>query len=312
MVFRPANALLNDIAFPLIRPQHRASEQALAWPGTNKLGNIAGMGKSHGWVKKAAGETERIEACFSGLAYAPHSHDTYTLALTTQGVQSFNYGGELRHSLPGEAVILHPDEIHDGQAGSDIPFAYRAISINPVDVQNILQGASLPFFEGGVSKHPGLVTVATALLAEFDRPLEALEHQELIFSFANCLQRIACNRIQHTRANYEAMKRVREYIDDIMSTDSSMPGDITLEDLADISQYSKWQVTRDFRSLYGITPYRYVTLRRLHRAKILIERGLPLVNVALCSGFADQSHLTRHFRQRFGITPKVWAKLNQQ
>ena len=62
------------------------------------------------WVKRAAGETERIEACFSGLAYAPHSHDTYTLALTTAGVQSFNYRGELRHSLPGEVVILHPDE----------------------------------------------------------------------------------------------------------------------------------------------------------------------------------------------------------
>ena len=76
------------------------------------------MGKNKSWVSRADGETERIEACFSGLAYAPHSHDTYTLALTTQGVQSFNYRGELRHSLPGEVVILHPDETHDGQAGT--------------------------------------------------------------------------------------------------------------------------------------------------------------------------------------------------
>lgn len=263
------------------------------------------------WVKRAAGDTERIEACFSGLAYAPHSHDTYTLALTTCGVQSFNYRGELRHSLPGEVVILHPDETHDGQAGTDSPFAYRAITINPVDVQNILQGASLPFLSGGVTKDPRFVDIAKKMLAEFNRPLERLEQQDLIFAFANALQQVTSNSIQHTPANFQAIQRVREYIDDVMTLDSGLPIDISLDELAAISQYSKWQVTRDFRSLYGTTPYRYVTLKRLQKAKAFIEAGLPLAQVAFSSGFADQSHLTRHFKQSFGTTPKVWAKLNQ-
>lgn len=263
------------------------------------------------WVKRAAGETERIEACFSGLAYAPHSHDTYTLALTTSGVQSFNYRGELRHSLPGEVVILHPDEMHDGQAGTDSPFAYRAITINPVEIQNILQGASLPFLQGGVTNHPHFVQIARRLLAEFDRPLETLEQQDLIFAFAHCLRQSTSNSVQHTQANYQAIKRVREYIDDMMTIDAGMPNDITLDELAAISQYSKWQVTRDFRALYGTTPYRYVTLKRLQKAKVLIECGLSLVQVAINCGFADQSHLTRHFKTCFGTTPKVWAKLHQ-
>lgn len=273
------------------------------------------MGKNHSlvtsWVKRAAGETERIEACFSGLAYAPHSHDTYTLALTTLGVQSFNYRGELRHSLPGEVVILHPDETHDGQAGTDSPFAYRAITINPVDVQNVLQGASLPFLQGGVTRDPHFIRIATRLLAEFNRPLETLEQEDLIYAFASCLQRATSNSIKHTQANYFAMKQVREYIDDVITVASSMPIDITLDELAAISQYSKWQVARDFRSLYGTTPYRYVILKRLQKAKALIEHGLPLVQVAFNSGFADQSHLTRHFKKCFGTTPKVWAKLHQ-
>lgn len=263
------------------------------------------------WVKRAAGETERIEACFSGLAYAPHSHDTYTLALTTRGVQSFNYRGELRHSQPGEVVILHPDETHDGQAGTDSPFAYRAITIDPGEVQNILQGASLPFLEGGVTKDRRFVQIATQMLAEFHRPLERLEQQDLIFAFANSLQHVTTNSISHTQANYQAIKRVREYIDDIMMLDVSRPTDISLEELALISGYSKWQVTRDFRALYGTTPYRYVMLKRLQKAKKLIERGFPLVQVAVNCGFADQSHLSRHFKQCFGTTPKVWAKLHQ-
>lgn len=269
------------------------------------------MGKNKSWVNRADGETERIEACFSGLAYAPHSHDTYTLAITTQGVQSFNYRGELRHSLPGEVVILHPDETHDGQAGTDDPFAYRAITIDPVDVQNILQGFSLPFLDGGVTKQPQFIEIAKKLLSEFNRPLEKLEHQDLIYAFANCLQQTTSNSIKHTQANYRAMKRVREYIDDIITIDSSLPVDITLDELAVISDYSKWQVTRDFRALYGTTPYRYVTLKRLQKAKSLIELGIPLSQVSLSSGFADQSHMTRHFKKCFGTTPKTWANLSQ-
>lgn len=267
--------------------------------------------RQQNWVKRAAGETERIEACFSGLAYAPHSHDTYTLALTTSGVQSFHYRGELRHSLPGEVVILHPDETHDGQAGTESPFAYRAITINPVEVQNILQGSSLPFLPGGVTNHPHFVQIARQLLAELHRPLETLEQQELIFAFANCLQQSTSGSVQHTRANYQAIKRVREYIDDMMSIHSTLSVDISLDELAAISQYSKWQVTRDFRSLYGTTPYRYITVKRLQKAKKLLELGLPLVQVAIDCGFADQSHFTRHFKQCFGTTPKMWTKLHQ-
>jgi len=236
--------------------------------------------RQQNWVKRAAGETERIEACFSGLAYAPHSHD-------------------------------HPDETHDGQAGTESPFAYRAITINPVEVQNILQGSSLPFLPGGVTNHPNFVQIARQLLAELHRPLETLEQQELIFAFANCLQQSTSGTVQHTRANYQAIKRVREYIDDMMSIHSTLSVDISLDELAAISQYSKWQVTRDFRSLYGTTPYRYITVKRLQKAKKLLELGLPLVQVAIDSGFADQSHFTRHFKQCFGTTPKVWTKLHQ-
>lgn len=263
------------------------------------------------WVKKAAGPTERIEACFSGLAYAPHSHDTYTLALTMQGVQSFNYRKTLRYSLPGEVVILHPDEMHDGQAGTDSPFAYRAISISPVDVQEVLQGASLPFLASGVSNDQQFVGIARRLLAEMQRPLQTLELQELIFAFATVLQQATGNSIRHTTANYQAVKRVREYIDDMMAGAADLLLEISLEELAHVAQYSKWQVTRDFRALYGTTPYRYITLKRLQTAKTLIELGVPLAQVAAHSGFADQSHLTRQFKSCFGTTPKLWATLQR-
>ena len=55
---------------------------------------------------------ERIEGRFSGAAYGPHRHDTYAIGVTLHGVQSFRYRGRTRHSLPGQVMVLHPDEMH--------------------------------------------------------------------------------------------------------------------------------------------------------------------------------------------------------
>jgi len=76
------------------------------------------------WVRHAEPieGVERIEAWFQGSAYAMHCHHTYAIGRTRAGVQSFSYRGSQRNSLPGNTLVLHPDEAHDGQAGTDEAF----------------------------------------------------------------------------------------------------------------------------------------------------------------------------------------------
>jgi AraC-like DNA-binding protein len=50
-------------------------------------------------------------------------------------------------------------------------------------------------------------------------------------------------------------------------------------------------------------------MRRLDRARALIREGKPLADVALASGFSDQSHLTRHFKKAYGVSPGAWFRL---
>jgi hypothetical protein len=54
-----------------------------------KLPRLAANKES--WVVRASGELERIEVSFSGLAYAPHRHDTYTVGINIKGLQTFDY-----------------------------------------------------------------------------------------------------------------------------------------------------------------------------------------------------------------------------
>ena len=88
---------------------------------------------------------ERIEAWFHGKAYAMHRHDTYAIGRTLDGVQSFHYRRNRRDSLPGNTIVLHPDEAHDGQAGTDEGFRYRMIYVETSLLQDVLGGRAFLF-----------------------------------------------------------------------------------------------------------------------------------------------------------------------
>src|ERR1051325_4017378 len=99
----------------------------------------AGLERSCGrdWIRTAPATDglERIEAQFSGHGFDPHRHDTYAIGFTLRGVQPFRYRGTARRSIAGDVFVLHPDELHDGHAGTDAGFRYRILYIAPAFIQ---------------------------------------------------------------------------------------------------------------------------------------------------------------------------------
>jgi AraC family transcriptional regulator len=80
--------------------------------------------------------------------------------------------------------------------------------------------------------------------------------------------------------------------------------DLSLQDLADTVGVSRYHFARMFRQTTGLSAHEYVTRRRVERAQILLHRTrIPLRDIALQCGFSDQSHMTRVFSQRVGVTP---------
>lgn len=254
------------------------------------------------WLIEAPGDIHRIEACFAGVAYASHRHDTYTVGITLSGIQSFTYRGAERASYPGQVVILHPDEQHDGRAGDDRAFRYRAAYISPADVQEALNGQALPFVEGGVSIDARLHRAAAALLEDYERPLSRLEYQDALYDLALALREAAGAAVVIKRANREAATGAREYID------AHLPGEFSLEELERATGHSRWQLSRDFRAMFGTSPYRYLTLRRLDLARRMMRDGGAIAEIAHECGFSDQSHLGRVFKQTYGLTPRAWLR----
>jgi AraC-like DNA-binding protein len=88
-------------------------------------------------------------------------------------------------------------------------------------------------------------------------------------------------------------------------------GEISLAELAQECDLSVSHFTRAFRRSTGLPPYGWLIAKRVERAKELLADGtLPLAELALAAGFADQSHLTRSFKRQVGTTPGSWRRMS--
>ncbi|MGE3648491.1 MAG: AraC family transcriptional regulator [Reyranellaceae bacterium] len=263
------------------------------------------------WIRTAppVSGLERVEAFFSGHAYDPHRHDTYAIGYTLEGVQSFRYRGSDQNSQAGQVFVLHPDETHDGHAGTAEGFHYRILYVEPGAVRDALvdERRTLPFVRDTVSNNRRIVAAIAPALVDLDRPLEEPLRDQVIASLADALA--AADPSMPPRRlsarDWRAVGRVREMLD------ANVAGGVASAELEAATGQTRYVLARHFRAFFGTTPYRYLVMRRLDHARGLIRRGVTLANAAVASGFADQSHMTRHFRRAYGLSPGRWAMLSE-
>lgn len=254
-----------------------------------------------------AGGVELLRARFVGRAFAKHRHDTYGIGVTEAGVQTFDYRGRVEHSTPGHVTVLHPDEMHDGRAGAGSVFGYRIVYVDPARIADAVRTvlgrpAPLPFVREPVGSNAAL---ASAVSFAFRSDLEPLALDALVLRLAEGLIEASGDgnaRDLPCRVDHPAVERGLAFLDHSVAM-------VRSRELDAVTGLSRYEYARQFRAVYGTSPYRYSVMRRLDHARSSLREGVPLADLALTVGFADQAHFTRKFKAAYGMTPGRYAKL---
>lgn len=103
--------------------------------------------------------------------------------------------------------------------------------------------------------------------------------------------------------SYVQMRRATELLE------AHLDGDIALQQVAEACELSVSHFSRAFKQTFRTPPYRWLIERRVDRARDLMTNSrLPLADIAIRCGFADQSALNRSFKRIHGVTPGIWRR----
>ena len=247
---------------------------------------------------------ERLEVYLSTSAFEPHRHDTYAIGMTTAGIQTFHYRGSRHTCLPGQLHVLHPDEAHDGAAGTDAGFGYRMLYVPTELVREALSGRALPFVDDPIQPLVPAAGRIAALLSDIDEPINELSSAEIAVAVADGLVSLSgCRERRPAAINMRAVALTRDYLAAHAREQTSAT---VLEKIAGTDRFT---IARHFRWAFGTSPDRYRTSRRVALARAAIEGGRSLAEAASEAGFADQSHMTRQFKRTYGLTPGHWRAI---
>jgi len=93
--------------------------------------------------------------------------------------------------------------------------------------------------------------------------------------------------------------------------DARLRESVTSTQLERETGLDRYSLARAFRRHFGTSPYRYLTMRRLDQVRASLRTDSSLADAACDAGFADQSHMSRQFKQAFGLSPGRWRELDR-
>jgi AraC-like DNA-binding protein len=287
---------LNEIAEP-----HPPARGAFS---LSKQRHNASLDRATLWSDPSLGGTVFLCADYRTHHFSRHFHEEYAIGIIDTGCQTFLYDRSRRIDMTGGTVaLISPGIVHSGGPGIDQGWTYRMLypSRRLVDeaVIDIFGKASVPTFvsPGVVDRdlHHAIGQLHRAsVAASGDLELQTRLLQILRTAFQ---RHASCAPPADRRLHRPGLSAARDLIED------SHTQNIGLQSLADRAGVSRFQLLRQFSLAFGLPPHAYLKQVRVARAQTLILSGLPLADVAATTGFADQAHMTRVFRESRGYTP---------
>lgn len=237
-----------------------------------------------------------------------HFHDYYLIGFVEKGVRELSCGGQKYITREGDLFTLNPHEPHGCRSYDGKPFNYRGVGILPDTMRRAMREITgqplLPRFREHILPQSEYVSLLRELHAMIVHEVREFRKEEVFLLFlGQLLKENAGEALPEESRDESGIGAVCAWLE------AHYAEPVTLDQLGELAGVSKYHLLRSFTKQKGISPYRYLETIRIGKARKLLERGVPQIEVALETGFADQSHFSRFFKRLIGVTPRQYSEI---
>ena len=240
-------------------------------------------------------------------AFRPHVHDSFSVGFIEHGRTTFELDGGRHRASAGQVVFIGPHMAHACNPDRDSDMVYTMFYVDPSWLSAVARelfgpAAGPPRFPDPVVSDRQLVDSLLALRQAVADNADRLEKESrLVQTLAEALTRHGepgPDGVPEARTGgRDAVRAVRAYLADHVAEK------VSLDELSEAASMSRYHLLRVFQAATGLPPHAYQNQLRVDLGKRLLAQGMEVSRVAAETGFADQSHFSRVFRQYTGATP---------
>ncbi len=247
-----------------------------------------------------------IDSAPNPQSFAMHTHDRCELYLFLAGKGTFLIEGSEYPLESGDILVMRPFEAHCIRILPDKPYERMAVHFHPRLIPQQLSDMLLSTFYGREPGNRNLIRVSAeenALLQANLRQMlqnEPSPRENILSHLFPVLYALSAAKKNALDSAEETLPyRIIRYINE------NLTAPLSLDSICKTFFISKSQLCRLFKQYAGSTVWHYITVKRLLRAKELIDGGAPASRVCGECGFSDYSVFFRAYRKQFGCTPKA-------
>jgi AraC-like DNA-binding protein len=263
---------------------------------------------AHYWRSPLLPGADMVTAEYYDHEFTPHWHDAYTVPVIEAGAECYDYRGAHHVAEAGSVPVINPGELHTGARAVDSGWRYRVFYL-PVPFVEALaeevfaQKTASPWFPVDIIRDNDLARRLIRAHYALESSVDLLAAETALVDAVSTL--IARHATERPSRSVIATDAVRvESMKSRLADDLLAP--VTLTELAQTVGLSTFHAARLFTRETGLAPHAWRNQLRIVRALPALRAGASVTDVAMESGFTDQSHFTRHFKRVFGVPPGRW------
>ena len=233
-----------------------------------------------------------------------HFHYEFTLGLVEEGQENFLLDGTVHRLRKGAVYLLPPFTPHASHAVDGSGWKYRSFYINATYMEMLM-----PHF----CKNPfNLISYCSSVYEAASKVIDAIDKTKDQNKIGLLLQNSFISIINQMIALNDTALPIKNQPKTIIKArdaiKKNLVREICIDDLADLTDWHPHYLINQFQIHVGISPMAYIKSCRLEQVKMSLASGEPIAEAAICAGFYDQSHLSRHFKRAFGVTPGAFRQ----